>query len=81
MVTIMSKRPATATCATCVFYNAIEEEGETGGTCRRDPPAIEDNAWPEVTEEDWCGHWEDDWENRHAAGRTGTIDVKQRAAE
>jgi len=55
----MSEEPVpfvNAKCANCKFYYHKD------GTCRAQPPSTytsqQNEKWPRVTPEDWCGHWQ-----------------------
>lgn len=63
---MMAPRPETATCQTCCYWKPDENNGSTG-QCRRDPPVVfEDDIsnWPPTEATDWCGHYNDDWDER-----------------
>ena len=59
----MAKRPADATCENCCYWNKMLTES---GECRYDPPALFDDGetrWPTTNAADWCGHYNNDWDN------------------
>lgn len=49
------------TCKACVFWDA--HAWGTHGFCRSRPPVVNPmnggTMWPETTDEEWCGEWDD----------------------
>ncbi|MEM8569477.1 MAG: hypothetical protein AAGG56_01095 [Pseudomonadota bacterium] len=54
-------------CSACAFFelraDASNTSGATTGICRFNPPSLQAasgtrGAWPMVSAEDWCGHFE-----------------------